>query len=68
MKRREGKPIPAEWCQDQSGNPIKDAAKALSEGMLLPLGGDVGYKGFGLALMVEVLCGILAGIYLFKKK
>jgi uncharacterized oxidoreductase len=28
---------------------------------LLPLGGDAGHKGFGLALMVDVLAGALAG-------
>lgn len=36
----------------------------LKGGALLPLGGaelTSGYKGYGLAVMVEVLCGILAG-------
>ena len=35
----------------------------MKEGGLLPLGGTEetgGYKGFGLCMMVEVLCGILA--------
>ena len=33
-------------------------------GALMPLGGselNSGYKGFGLAAMVEILCGISAG-------
>ena len=36
----------------------------LAEGGLLPLGGEEeqsGYKGYGLMLMVEILCGILSG-------
>lgn len=35
----------------------------LNEGGLLPLGGSEetgGYKGYGLAIMVEILCGILS--------
>ncbi len=31
-------------------------------GALLPLGGTEGYKGSGLAAMVEVLCGLLTGL------
>ena len=31
-------------------------------GALLPLGGSEGYKGSGLAAMVEVLCGLLTGL------
>jgi uncharacterized oxidoreductase len=29
---------------------------------LLPLGGSEGYKGYGLAVIVEVLCGLLTGL------
>jgi uncharacterized oxidoreductase len=31
-------------------------------GALLPLGGSEGYKGSGLAVIVEILCGILTGL------
>jgi hydroxycarboxylate dehydrogenase B len=30
-------------------------------GAILPLGGGMGHKGFGLAVMIDVLCGILSG-------
>lgn len=52
-----GQPIPDGWALDSSGNPTRDAAQAL-KGALLPVGGP---KGSGLALAIEVLCGLLAG-------
>ncbi|HWM09104.1 MAG TPA: Ldh family oxidoreductase [Solirubrobacteraceae bacterium] len=53
--RDEGRPIPEGWGVDAQGRSTSDAA-AVVAGM--PLGG---YKGYGLALMVEVLSGVLAG-------
>jgi LDH2 family malate/lactate/ureidoglycolate dehydrogenase len=50
-----GRPIPDGWATDPSGVPTTDAATALL-GMLLPAGG---HKGFGLALMIDVLTGVL---------
>ena len=49
--------IPAGWAFDSDGVPTTDTAKAYT-GMLMPLGG---YKGSGLAMMVEILCGVLGG-------
>jgi LDH2 family malate/lactate/ureidoglycolate dehydrogenase len=42
---------------DREGRPTTDLATAL-KGFLMPLGG---YKGSGLGLMVEILCGVLSG-------
>lgn len=67
LKYRQKEALPPGWCQDKEGHPIEDAAKALASGMLLPLGGDVAYKGYGLALMVETLCGILGDANYGKK-
>jgi ureidoglycolate dehydrogenase (NAD+) len=53
--RDEGRSIPEGWGVDERGEPTTDPALVKSAG---PLGG---YKGYGLALMVEVLCGVLAG-------
>jgi LDH2 family malate/lactate/ureidoglycolate dehydrogenase len=53
----EGKPIPLGWAVDEHGRPTTDP-RAVEKGRLLPLGG---YKGYGLALMVEVLCSVLTG-------
>jgi LDH2 family malate/lactate/ureidoglycolate dehydrogenase len=49
--------IPAGWAMDSAGVPTTDT-KAAYEGLLMPLGG---YKGSGLAMMVEILCGVISG-------
>lgn len=54
--QKSGKEIPAGWALDTEGNPTTDATAALA-GMLLPMGGP---KGFGLALVIDLLCGLLA--------
>jgi ureidoglycolate dehydrogenase (NAD+) len=53
--RDEDQAIPAGWAMDAAGQPTTDPHRADA---MLPLGG---YKGYGLAVMVEVLCGALAG-------
>lgn len=49
--------IPAGWAFDSEGVPTTDT-QAAYQGMLMPLGG---YKGSGLAMMVEILCAVLGG-------
>ncbi len=50
--------IPAEWAfVDEEGNPTTDRLAA-ERGWPLPLGG---YKGTGLAMMIELLCAGLSG-------
>jgi LDH2 family malate/lactate/ureidoglycolate dehydrogenase len=57
LAARKGQRIPADWALTAEGEPTTDAAAAL-EGLLLPFGGA---KGFGIALMVEILSGVLSG-------
>ena len=60
----EGKPLPGQWLLDSDGNPTDEPAALFTDppGTVLPLGGtDVGYKGFGLALMVEAMTAALTG-------
>jgi LDH2 family malate/lactate/ureidoglycolate dehydrogenase len=52
-----GEPIPSGWALDAGGSPTTDARAAL-EGSVLPFGGP---KGYGIALMVEIMAGILTG-------
>lgn len=52
-----GRPIPDSWATDASGTPTTDAEAALL-GMLLPA---AAHKGFALALLVDVLTGVLSG-------
>ena len=49
--------IPPGWAMDAEGLPTTSVQAALS-GLLAPLGG---YKGSGLAVMVEILCAVLGG-------
>ena len=61
---REGKPLPEGWAVDKEGKPITDPRKYYEEGALLPLGGTPqtgSFKGFGLAVAVDILCRILSG-------
>lgn len=68
--RRE-KPLPEGWATDERGLPTNDAGLVLKNllaragGGLLPLGGAGellgGHKGYGLALLVDILCGVLPG-------
>lgn len=53
--------IPKGWIIDAAGRPTTDPRDYHAGGTLLPLGGTEGYKGSGLAAMVEVLCGLLTG-------
>ena len=53
----EGQPIPEGWALDKQGNPTVDTKEALS-GTVLPMGT---YKGYGLAIFVDILCAILSG-------
>lgn len=57
MAMKEGRTIPPGWAVDKDGNPTEDPAAAML-GAVLPMGG---YKGAGLALMIDVLCGVLTG-------
>jgi uncharacterized oxidoreductase len=57
-----GEEIPTGWIVDSEGRHTTDPRQYRKGGALLPLGGSEGYKGSGLAAMVEVLCGLLTGL------
>jgi LDH2 family malate/lactate/ureidoglycolate dehydrogenase len=54
---QKGQSIPATWATDRAGKATTDPKAAL-DGFLLPFGG---YKGYGLALIVDLLAGVLSG-------
>lgn len=63
---REGRPIPKGWAPEAFGQLHLDERGILPYDVpLLPLGGEGpetgGHKGYGLSLMVELLCSILVG-------
>ncbi|AVA24207.1 Ldh family oxidoreductase [Rhizobium sp. NXC24] len=55
-----GEKIPKGWLVDVKGRTTTDPREYSKGGVLLPLGGAEGYKGSGLAAIVEVLSGILS--------
>ena len=62
---RKGRTIPDRWMLDQDGAPLTAGHAALTNQRLTPLGGDLdgaSYKGYGLAMMVEILSAALAGL------
>ena len=63
-------PLPPGWVVDDKGQPVTDPEEAFKyvferpEGGITPLGGPKeagGHKGYGLAVMVHILGGVLAG-------
>jgi LDH2 family malate/lactate/ureidoglycolate dehydrogenase len=60
LKGVRGEPMPFGWMIDVLGQATTDPDIFFrAAGSLLPLGGSVGYKGYGLGLAVDVLAGIL---------
>lgn len=57
VAEKTGRPIPEGWALDPNGRPTTDAGQAAA-GTVLPVGGA---KGYGLAVMVDILAGVLAG-------
>ncbi|WP_419904336.1 Ldh family oxidoreductase [Kiloniella sp.] len=60
IRRDRGETIPEGWALDLEGKPTTDPEKGLA-GSMTPSGG---HKGFGIALIVEVLAAALSGAQL----
>lgn len=58
IARALGQTLPQPWLVDKDGLPTTDPSHYPEEGGLVPM---AGHKGYGLALMIEVLCGVLTG-------
>ena len=58
--QRQGIPFPSDWLLDSEGRPTTDPRELRKGGAMRTFGGQVGYKGFGLAFFVEIFAGILA--------
>ena len=68
---KQGKPMPLGWAVDENGRDTTDAKRVIDNinskagGGILPLGGSSpatgSHKGYGLALIVEILSSIIAG-------
>jgi LDH2 family malate/lactate/ureidoglycolate dehydrogenase len=58
-----GTKIPLGWILDEQGHPTDNPADMFPNGTLLPMG----YKGFGLAIMIEILSGVLTRAAILKE-
>jgi L-2-hydroxycarboxylate dehydrogenase (NAD+) len=64
LAARRGASIPLGWALDAKAEPTSDPRTAQQARRLLPLGGTReggSHKGYGLAILVEILCGVLTG-------
>jgi ureidoglycolate dehydrogenase (NAD+) len=52
-----GEEIPPGWALDRQGHPTTDPTEGL-KGFVLPIGG---HKGYGLAVAIDILAGVLSG-------
>jgi len=60
VARARGEKLPPGYIVDKDGNPTTDPEDYYRGGAGLPMGGPVGYKGFGLAMVVDITAGILS--------
>lgn len=56
--RKDGRSIPDTWIVDEEGLPTTDPSRYPDVGAMQPM---AAHKGYGLALMVEILTGVLSG-------
>lgn len=63
VKKIAGEPVPEGWLLDCHGKPTCDpnTLYANPPGTILPMGGSQPYKGFGLALLVDIFSGAISG-------
>lgn len=60
---QKGDSIPEGLIIDAAGNPTTDPGRLYANpgGAILPLGGMMGFKGFGMSVMIDVFGGMLSG-------
>lgn len=63
VSHQKGEQIAPGLLIDHEGRPTVDPGDFYGNppGAILPLGGDMSHKGYGLSVMIDVLCGILSG-------
>jgi LDH2 family malate/lactate/ureidoglycolate dehydrogenase len=58
-----GQALPEGWALDKNGKPTTDPDEAM-QGLVLPM---AGFKGYGIAMMIDVLSGVLSGAAYLNK-
>src|SRR6266545_50373 len=62
VARARKQPIPLGWVLDKEGRATTDPNDYFNGGVMLPLGGPEGHKGYGLSFAVETLAALLPGL------
>lgn len=57
LHAKQNRPLEPGWAFDAAGRPTIDPEAAL-KGLLAPIGG---YKGYGLMMMIDLMCGVMTG-------
>ena len=61
VMRARGKELPEGWLVDDAGQSVTDPRRFWEDNVaMLPLGGAFGYKGYGLAMMIDAIAGGLS--------
>ncbi len=61
VQRARGLPVPDDWLIDAEGNAVLDPNVFMArEAAMLPVGGSVGHKGYGLGMMIDAIAGGLS--------
>jgi uncharacterized oxidoreductase len=70
VKRISGEKCPDGWLLDSEGRPTNDpnSLYGTPPGSILPMGGVQAYKGFGLALLVDIFAGAISGANCAREK
>lgn len=55
--KAENKTLPEGWALDENGKPTTDPDEAMA-GLVLPM---AGFKGYGIAMMIDILSGVVSG-------
>ena len=55
--KAEGKPLPQGWALDTVGKPTTDPDEGM-KGLVLPM---AGFKGYGIAMLIDILSGMISG-------
>ncbi len=63
MARIKGEKLPVGWALDKEGNPTTDPVEAI-KGFVLPM---AGFKGYGIAMAIDLLSGLLSGASYLNK-
>jgi ureidoglycolate dehydrogenase (NAD+) len=53
-----GQPIPSAWLTDADGMPVDEVGDWPASGAMVPM---AGHKGYGIALLIEIMVGLLPG-------